>query len=339
MPGAWRWARGAMLLGMLLLAMLCTAVRAHEVRPAYLEIREMAPERYDLLWRTPVLAGQRLPILLRLPPEARNLVEPFERDLNDSIVERRTVQVAGGLAGKRIEFVGLQATITDVLVRVQGPDGRTTATMLIRPSQAGVEVPSQPDPLAVAGAYLKHGVEHILGGYDHLLFVLALILLVRNVRTLLLTVTAFTVAHSITLALATLGLLHVPSAPTEATIALSILLLACEVVRMERGESSLTARYPWSVAFLFGLLHGLGFAGALAGIGLPANDVPLALFAFNMGVELGQLAFIAAVLVVGWLLTHALQRYLASGRRYVSVVACGIGCMSAFWFFERLAAF
>lgn len=332
------WQRCTVLIGMVFLATLSLAARAHEVRPAYLEITEKSPEHYEVLWRTPVLAGQRLPVLLRLPSEARNLTEPFERNLNDSFIEKRVVEVPGGLAGKRIEFVGLQATITDVLVRVQGQGGETRATMLIQPSQAGVDIPAKSDSLAVAGAFLKHGVEHILSGYDHLLFVLALILLVRNVRMLLLTVTAFTLAHSITLALATLGVLHVPSKPTEALIALSILLLACEIVRMTRGEPSLTGRYPWSVAFAFGLLHGLGFAGALSGIGLPASDVPLALFAFNVGVELGQLAFIATVLMAGFLLSRVTQHFLAR-RRLVVGVAYGIGSVSAFWFFERLAGF
>src|SRR5262249_12390020 len=146
-----------------------------------------------------------------------------------------------------------------------------------------------------------HGIEHILFGFDHLLFVLALILIVRNTRLLLLTVTAFTVAHSITLSLATLGVVHVPRPPVEACIALSILLLASEIVRSQRSQPSLTARWPWAVAFSFGLLHGLGFASALIDVGLPQGEVPLALFAFNLGVEAGQLAFIAAVVGVIWL--------------------------------------
>jgi hydrogenase/urease accessory protein HupE len=192
--------------------------------------------------------------------------------------------------------------------------------------------------VAVAGAYLAHGVEHILLGFDHLLFVLALILIVRSTRVLLWTITAFTLAHSITLALATLGVVRVPGPPVEATIALSILLLASEILRMQRGEPSLTARRPWLVAFCFGLLHGFGFAGALAGLGLPPGDIPLALFAFNVGVELGQLAFIAAVLV---LMTLARRTGGLSGleRHALPVTARAIGVLAAFWFFERLAGF
>ena len=158
--------------------------------------------------------------------------------------------------------MGLQATITDVLVRVQTRDGAHSTT-LVHPSQPWVEIAAVPGSFAVAGAFLKHGIEHILFGYDHLLFVFALILIVPNLRMLIATVTAFTLAHSITLALATLGVVHVPGPPVEATIALSILLLACEIVRSSAGQPSLTARWPWLVAFSFGLLHGFGFASAL----------------------------------------------------------------------------
>jgi hydrogenase/urease accessory protein HupE len=321
-----------------LLASLVRGAWAHEARPAYLEIRETAPGRYDLLWRTPVLSGMRLPVTLRLPAGVRNLTEPAVRELPDSLVERRVIQAANGtLAGARIDFVGLQGTITDVLVRVQFGDGRSSTT-LVRASQPWVEIAAASGPLAVMGAYLTHGLKHILFGFDHLLFVLALILIVRNRRVLLWTVTAFTVAHSITLALATLGLVHMPGPPVEAAIALSILLLAVEIVHVERGRTGLTARWPWVVAFSFGLLHGFGFASALADIGLPQGDIPLALFAFNVGVECGQLAFVAAVLSV-----VALARQVGLGRhmeRYAPRIApYAIGSLAAFWFFERLARF
>ncbi len=186
-------------------------------------------------------------------------------------------------------------------MRVQLADGGTTTT-LVRPSRPWVEIPaSAGGPFAIAGAFVWHGIEHILGGYDHLLFVFALLLIVRSTRALVWTITAFTLAHSITLALATLGVVHVPGPPVEAAIAFSILLLASEIVRMRRGESSVTARWPWVIAFCFGLLHGFGFAGALSEIGLPRGDIPLALFAFNVGVELGQLAFIGAMLGTLWI--------------------------------------
>jgi len=315
-----------------------TDVWAHEARPAYLEINETGSGRYDVLWRTPVLAGMRLPVLLTFPDTVRNVTEPAVRELPDSLVERRVIDAgSAGLAGKRIEFTGLQGTITDVLVRVQLRDGERSTT-LVHPSQAWVEITAVPGLIGVAGAYLRHGIEHILFGYDHLLFVLALMFIVRGRQVLLMTITAFTLAHSITLALATLGIVHVPGPPVEAAIALSILLLAVEIVRLQRGGSSLTARWPWVVAFSFGLLHGFGFASALADIGLPRDDVPLALFTFNVGVELGQLGFIA-----GALGTVALANRLtcvAALEQYARPVATyAIGILASFWFFERLAGF
>ena len=333
-----RWLQ-AMLIGLLAGLMAATPLaRAHEIRPAYLQIDEIGPGRYKLLWRTPVLSGMRLPVLLRLPDESHDVTSRAEQDLSDSVVERRVFDAGpGGFAGKRIEFIGLQATITDVLVRVQMLDGMH-ATTLVRPSRPWIDIAASMGPWAVSGAYLSHGIEHILFGFDHLLFVLGLILIVRSTRMLLLTVTGFTVAHSITLSLATLGVVNVPAPPVEACIALSILLLASEIVRLQRGEKSLTASWPWAVAFVFGLLHGLGFASALINIGLPQGDIPLALFAFNAGVEVGQLAFIAAVLGVMQLakLFHVPATF--EGRLW-TVTAYGVGTVAAFWFVERLAGF
>jgi hypothetical protein len=314
------------------------AALAHDARPAYLQIDETTPGRYDVLWRTPVLSGMRLPVVLKLPDAARDVTEPAVRELSDSIVERRLIEAdAGALEGARIEFAGLQATITDVLVRVALLDG-TRSTTLVRPSRPWVEIMGSRGSLAVAGAYVAHGVEHILFGFDHLLFVLALILIVRSLRVLLWTITAFTLAHSLTLALATLGVVRVPGPPVEATIALSIGLLASEILRMRRGEPSATARWPWLVAFSFGLLHGFGFAGALTAVGLPRGDIPLALFAFNVGVELGQLAFIAAVLGM-MAVARRLTLLPVIERRALPVAAYAIGTLAAFWFFQRLGGF
>ena len=321
------------LLALLWLLLSCHAM-AHDARPAYLEIRQTSPDRYDLLWRIPVMAGMPLPVMLKLPEGVQNLTEPRVRELSDSRVERRLVEVPGGLSGKRIEFPGLQGTIADVLVRAQSQDGETTTT-LVRGSQPWLEIAAPSGgAVAVFTAFVGHGVEHILFGYDHLLFVLALMLIVRNTRTLVLTVTAFTLAHSITLALATLGVVQVPGPPVEAAIAFSIVLVAAEVLRLRAGHPSLTASRPWLIAFCFGLLHGLGFASALSDIGLPHGDVPLALFAFNLGVELGQLVFIAAVLAVA-----AVARRANFGHRAVRWAPYAVGSIAAFWFVERVAAF
>lgn len=324
-------------LGLALAVSLAAGALGHEARPAYLQITETAQHRYEMTWRTPVLSGMRLPVVVRFPEGVRDITAPSTREFADSLVERRVIDAPDGLGGKRIEFVGLQATIADVLVRVQALNG-DHSTILVRPSRPWVEIAVSRGPLSVAGAYLAHGVEHILLGFDHLLFVFALILIVRSGRVLLLTVTAFTIAHSITLSLATLGLVRVPGPPVEAVIALSILLLACEIMRMRNGEASLTARWPWVVAFTFGLLHGFGFAGALTEIGLPQGDIPLALFAFNIGVELGQLIFIAAVLGALMLARRA-KLAPAFGDRALAVATYAIGILAAFWFIERLAGF
>jgi len=306
---------------------------AHEIRPAYLQIDQTGPGRYNVLWRTPLLSGMRLPVALRFSEDVRNVTEPAERRFPDSLVERRVVETTDSLSGKRIEFVGLQATITDVMVRVKTLDG-AVATTLVHPSQPWIDVQIAPGPFQLAKTFVMHGIDHILFGFDHLLFVLALLLIARDLRALLWTVTAFTVAHSITLTLATLGFVNVPGPPVEAMIALSIVLLAGEIIRIRRGLPSLTAQRPWMVAFAFGLLHGLGFAGALAELSLPLGDIPLALLFFNVGVEVGQLLFIAAVLLVV-ALARALRFPRAVGRLAFSAATYVIGIIASAWFIER----
>ena len=245
----------------LLLAMpfVFSSAHAHEVRPAYLEIKETVPGQFSLLWRTPVLAGMRLPVALKLPDDVRNLKEPVVQELTDSLVERRWIQAGPkGLAGKHIEFPGLQLTITDVLVRYAMLDGRE-GTAIVRPAQPWLEIAAAQSWLGVAGTYVGQGVLHILFGVDHLLFVFGLLLIVKDRWMLLKTITAFTVAHSITLAIATLGFASAPVVPLNAAIALSILFLGPEIVRSWRAETSFTIRHPWVVAFAFGLIHGFGF--------------------------------------------------------------------------------
>jgi len=271
--------------------------RAHEVRPAYLEIKESAPNHYDIIWRTPVNAGMRLPIHLQLPNDVRNVTASTVQELAGSLLERRAIEVDGGLGGKRIQFIGLQGTITDVLVRVELLSGRSWTT-IVRPSQASIEITPIKGKLAVAGGYVVEGIRHILFGADHLLFVLGLLLIVNNRWMLLKTITAFTVAHSITLAIATLGYAQVPTLPLNVAIALSILFLGPEIAKVWRGESSFTIRHPWVVAFAFGLLHGFGFASALTSAGLPSNELPIALLSFNVGVEIGQVGFVILILLL-----------------------------------------
>ncbi|HXJ59240.1 MAG TPA: HupE/UreJ family protein [Verrucomicrobiae bacterium] len=275
-----------------------SGVFAHEVRPAYLELRQTAAETYDVLWKVP---GQgedlRLGLYVKFPTGCTNITKPRASMVNNAFTERCTVQCVGGLAGGTVHVAGLASTMTDVLVRLERLDG-TAQIARLTPSAPSFIVESAPQAIQVAATYLKLGGEHILLGIDHLLFVLALVLLVKGRRRLVGTITAFTLAHSLTLAAATLGFVHVPGPPVEACIALSIVFVAAEIIRSRQGKPVLTERAPWVVAFTFGLLHGLGFAGALSDVGLPQHAIPLALLFFNIGVELGQLAFIAAVLGV-----------------------------------------
>ena len=306
---------------------------AHESRPAYLEIKETAPGEFAVLWRTPVLAGMRLPLLLKMPDGVRNLKEPVVQELPGSLVERWAIDAGpNGLAGQRVEVVGLQFTITDVLVRVQFFDGRTSQT-IVRPAQPWVEIAASQSGWQVIGAYVVEGVRHILLGADHLLFVLGLLLIVRDRWMLVKTITAFTVAHSITLAIATLGYAEAPPLPLNAAIALSILFLGPEIVRAWRGETSLTIRHPWVVAFAFGLLHGFGFASALAGAGLPRGDLPLALLAFNVGVEAGQLGFVGLSLA----LERSFRVLAIRWPRWAQLLpGYTVGTLGAFWTVQRL---
>ncbi len=316
------------------LLVTASVARAHEARPAYLEIKETTPGQYSVLWRTPVLAGMRLPIVLKLPSDINEVREPSVQELADSLVERHWIDAGpNGLAGKRIEFPGLQGTITDVLVRVEMLDGRKLTT-IVRPSQPWVELAATQSTLGVMGTYIVQGIRHILFGADHMLFVLGLLLIVKDRWMLLKTVTAFTVAHSITLAIATLGYAEVPVPPLNAAIALSILFLGPEIVRSWRGETSFTIRHPWVVAFAFGLLHGFGFASALTSAGLPRHELPLALVSFNVGVELGQLGFIALVL----LLERSFRILEVRWPRWAEAIpGYTVGSLGAFWTVQRLA--
>ncbi len=319
---------------LLLFSLLSAPSFAHEARPAYLEIKETAPGKFNVLWRTPVLAGMRLPLALNFPDDIRNVEAPTVQELADSLVERRSIDAGpNGLAGKRIEFSGLQLTITDVLVRVEMLDGRNW-TAIARPSQPWVEVAASQSWWEVMGAYVVEGIRHILFGADHMLFVLGLLLIVKDRWMLLKTVTSFTLAHSITLAIATLGYAEAPVLPLNAAIALSILFLGPEIVRSWRDESSFTISHPWVVAFAFGLLHGFGFASALTGAGLPRSELPLALVSFNVGVELGQLGFIGLVLA----LEHSFRILEVRWPRWAQMLpGYAVGSLGAFWTIQRVA--
>ncbi|WP_035600518.1 HupE/UreJ family protein [Haloferula sp. BvORR071] len=361
------------LLAILLLFFVAVRASGHEVRPAYLELTERGPGDFDVVWKVPAaggapLAGEEmahpspaaapaaasgpqktmpcgcpvptpeelsrggLPIHPLLPGGGEMAAPPRVERIFGAEIKRWSIHAGPqGLEGREIGVHGLEATMVDVLVRVALADGRVVSHMLRPDAPAFVFHGADAGP--AAGGYFTLGVEHILFGIDHLLFVLALVLIVRGKRQLLKTITAFTIAHSITLALATLGWAKVPPAPVEAVIALSIVFVAAEILRSRRGQRGLTERAPWLVAGSFGLLHGFGFAGALSEVGLPANDIPLALLFFNLGVEAGQLAFVIGVLAVIALLRRArLPQWAAVLPPYA------IGSAAMFWVIERSAA-
>jgi hydrogenase/urease accessory protein HupE len=401
---------------------------AHEVRPAFLELTERGKGEFDVLWKVPALGGAPLageeiphelpatdasattkampcgcpvpaasqlargvlPIHPRLPADAQTLAPPQVERLAGAELRRWTIRTgANGLEGWEVSVHGLEATMVDVLVRIAFADGRVVSRLL-RPDAPTFTFAGTDAGLAASG-YFALGVEHILFGLDHLLFVLALILITSfrreplnrrrrreeshsfsaeedqrlltsspagvwrqvsearawGVWRLAGTMTAFTVAHSITLGLATLGYVNMPAAPVEAVIALSIVFLATEIVRLQEAAASsrrgrqdaappsLTERQPWLVAFSFGLLHGFGFAGALSDVGLPANDIPLALLLFNVGVEAGQLLFVAAVLP----LAVGLRGVASAPPAWLRPMPVyGIGAVASYWLIARVAA-
>ena len=300
---------------------------AHEVRPAYLEIRETGPERYDLFWKTPARGNATIRLDIALPESCTDTVPRVSVNDGAARVERWSVNCKGGLSGKEVRIKGLDQTLVETIIRFENRDGLSQTARLM--AGADAFVPAKPSTIAgVAQVYVRLGIEHILLGFDHLCFVLALLLLINNTRRLIWAVTAFTAAHSLTLAAATLGYVDAPSGPIEALIAFSIVLVAAEVVFVCRGEMSATADRPWIIAFGFGLLHGFGFAGALSETGLPVDAIPSALLFFNIGVELGQLAFVAVALGA-----IALMRNFASSAvpRSTLGIAYGIGILAAYW--------
>jgi hypothetical protein len=313
---------------------------AHEVRPAYLEIRQQAADQYLVTWKQPV-AGD---LAIHLVPHLSNgwlEARPAESFATAGFLIRTwRVRDAGSdpLAGRTIEVEGLEHTITDALVQVDLADGRRFETIL-RPDRPRVALTFQAANGLAVPAYFRLGVEHILTGVDHLMFVFGLLLLVGVRWRLVKAITAFTVAHSITLGASAVGLVHAPSAVIEALVALSIVFVAAELANRARGRDGLTARHPWLIAFTFGLLHGFAFAGALAEVGLPRDAIPLSLLLFNLGVEAGQLIFVGAAIVAILVLRPARARLPAvADQLALRLPPYAIGAFAAFWVLERTAA-
>jgi hypothetical protein len=316
-----------------LMMLTAQAANAHEVRPGYLRIQQTETEIFEVLWRVPAKGELRLGLYAQLPSDCEIQGEKRSWRQARTFVEKWVSRCPQGLTGGTVLIEGLSATMTDVLARYERLDGSTQVARLT-PARTSFVVTDSESWQQVAASYGSLGVEHILLGVDHLLFVLALLIIVSGWRKLIATVTAFTVAHSLTLAAATLGWVHVAQAPVEAVIALSILFVAAETVHWRQGKTSITREKPWLVAFTFGLLHGFGFAAALTEIGLPELAIPLALLFFNLGVEAGQLLFIAAVLM-SWKLLMRVQWPEWAWR----IPVYGIGSMAGFWTIQRITGF
>ncbi|MFZ1064287.1 MAG: HupE/UreJ family protein [Pseudolabrys sp.] len=323
------------LLAILVQMIIGSSAMAHELRPAYLDMRETATNEFAVLWKVPALDDLRLGLYVRLPDVCKAKTETVRTIHDGAYFERWSVACPNGLKGQEIVIDGLRSTVTDALARIEYRDG-TKQIARFTPEKPTLLVASGQSGLEVAETYFLLGVDHILTGFDHLLFVLALLLLIHDRWMLVKTVTAFTIAHSITLAGATLGYISLPQKPVEATIALSIAFVASELVKARSGERRLSEDYPWIVAFVFGLLHGFGFAGALKETGLPQTDISLALLTFNLGVEAGQLTFIAAALVVFRAASILVTVPIAPARLSAAYL---IGTTSMVWLVARFSSF
>jgi hydrogenase/urease accessory protein HupE len=307
---------------------------AHVFAPALLEVRETTPGHALVRWKQPAVRVSGSGLVPVIGERCHAHGEPKTHDEGSGVVTSWPIHCTAELVGQTIRVEGIAASQANVLLRLALADGRTVRHVLTGDEPSFV-VPARQGVLVAMVGYGRLGVEHILTGLDHLLFVLGLVLLVEGGRRLLSTVTAFTVGHSITLTLAVLGFVHLPQQPIDLGIILSIYVLAIELAKRRPGKATLLERFPWSAAGLFGLFHGLGFAGALVQVGLPQGDIPLALFSFNVGIEAGQLAFVGVILVL-WRAFRILEVRWPAVIGYVPAYA--MGTLAAFWFFQRLAA-
>jgi hydrogenase/urease accessory protein HupE len=327
--------------GSILWLAVCAAAFAHALQPGFVDIRALGDDRYAIGWKVPRVAGAAMAISPLLPPGCGQRGPTTLTLVDGAFSAQWTTGCEGGLEGQAVTVTGLEHTSTDVLVRF-APAQAPALTLRLTPARTSARIPSAPGLLEVVKTYTLLGIDHILLGIDHLLFVLALVLLVGGGWKLVKTVTAFTIAHSITLSAAALGYVTLPGPPVEAVIALSIVYLAHELAVRDPGSPRLAERQPWLVAFPFGLLHGLGFAGALAETGLPSEEIPSALLAFNVGVEIGQLLFVLALFALAASLRRLLPHRLVSGsasRVARRAVLYTMGSLSSFWLVQRVAGF
>ncbi len=307
---------------------------AHPLAPCVLELRETPGGVVEVGWKTPLVRARGAELEPVLPARCRPLRTPKPEVEGGGVWRRWTVDCGrDGLVGQRVGVTGPGTVVLAAVVRVTLADGRLVQGVT-SPGRPLVTIPPRPRALDVARDYARLGVAHILTGPDHLLFVLGLVLLAGTARRVVATVTAFTFGHSITLTLAALGLIVVPSRPIEVAIATTVLAVAVELAR-PRAASSLARRRPWLMAATFGLLHGLGFAAALREAGLPAGEVPLALLSFNVGIEAGQVGFVLGVLA----LRRAVHGFAADVPGWLrQIPVYGMGTLAGYWWLDRLLA-
>lgn len=340
--------------------MIASVASAHEIRPAYLKLTEFASgfsektpnstdlileptsEKigYEVVWKEPLRSGQRLNISPGFPVDCYEVGRSLGENTNVALINRWKINCdAPGLQAKRVVVHGLDSTMVDVFVEIKFSNGAVQSAIL-KPGSSLLIVDNRGKDSTMS-SYLMLGIEHLLQGFDHILFIVGLVLLVRTPLNLFKVVTSFTVAHSMTLALATFGIVKLSQASVEAVIALSIMFLAIELLddqAVDKRENSATTklrimrRYPWMITFIFGLLHGFGFAGALSEIGLPQEAAGVALLFFNIGVEVGQLIIVASMLA---LLAVFNRIKLTLPLLVTRLPVYGIGSLAAFWFIER----
>lgn len=315
-----------------LLAFGANTAHADELRPGYLEFEQQDAQQWSVTWKAPVRGGLTPATQPILPSGCSADGKPIRSVYRGIVTSRFTATCRNNVNGKSIGLSNMDSAQTDILVRV-APLNRPVQAMRITAATPVVTIAAKSGFWQIAKNYFLIGIEHIIFGFDHLLFVAALVLLVRGGWRVIGAVTAFTIAHSITLIATTLGLLGLPPRPVEAVIALSILFLAVEIAKSGPAAGRMSERWPWLVAFIFGLLHGFGFAGALQEIGLPENDVAAALLTFNLGVEAGQIAIVLSCAAM-----LALIRRFAAGFERAAIVAAtyAIGITASYWLFDRL---
>lgn len=332
------------IVAIILLVSMTSVVGADEMRPAYLELKQTGEDTYNLLFKVPAKGPrQRLALYVHLPIDCETLTPQVSQYTGTAFVERTSIARTGGLVGAEFSIDGLSSSMTDVIVRVEHTNGATQVERLTAEAPSFIVRPT-PSRWDVAKTYSLLGIEHIWDGVDHLLFVACLVLIAGISRRLLWTITGFTLAHSVTLVMASLDIVRLPVPPIEACIALSVVFLASEIAR--GSENSLTYRHPVVVSTLFGLLHGFGFAVILQDIGLPVNEVAVSLLFFNVGVEIGQVLFVAgviAVLLAGrwierWSVYHDTISVAVLARAKMPF-AYVIGSIATFWMIDRISGF